>query len=177
MGMNCEHAKIKTIKQLILAEFSSDLWYTTEEVHTESYKFPANRGDLIEVNRGTYSHWVICEDLEEEFGQGDYTYNCFHVTDIIGKYVSIGQIRKEKLSDILANSGCKTPSKCRINNQKSNVQYWISKKGDLHKYPYLDRVFKDLNRMIGNQVIYDFKTMNCEHYCTLWKYGISWSNR
>ena len=143
-------------------------------MHKDRHKFPVKRGDLIEVHRGVYKHWAICESVEY---CGDWqTIWCFHVGVIYEEDTPHGVISYEPLTDILADSGHINPSKCRINNQETNAEYWIAKEDGLYKEPNLDRVFEELHEKKDKiRVKYDLKTKNCEHYVNEWKYGISWS--
>ena len=43
--------------------------------------------------------------------------------------------------------------------------------------PDLDQVFDYLHQNKDQTFDYDLRSNNCEHYCTLWKYGIEWSSQ
>ena len=43
--------------------------------------------------------------------------------------------------------------------------------------PDIERVFSDLRHQKDTLLPYDKKSINCEHYATLWKYGIGWSSQ
>ncbi len=43
--------------------------------------------------------------------------------------------------------------------------------------PKIEDVFSMLHTLNGAIVKYDIKKSNCEHYVTLWKYGIGWSSQ
>ena len=67
------------------------------------------------------------------------------------------------------------PSLIRINNQ-SDIAESKLKERKLQK-PDIDQVLNNLKELKDGVFHYDLKKMNCEHYCTLWKYGISWSSQ
>jgi hypothetical protein len=163
-------------------------------VHSKSYSFGSvgsyleyeriiyhiNSGDLIEIHRNSYKHWAICERIDE-----NGIIWCFHVTgtQLIDncndtKEVAFNgkaSIKYEPLLDILKDNNCSTPSLCRINNQKIMAQNML--KTTRNQMPDTKEVFKMLHRLKDSFVKYDLKSLNCEHYCTLWKYGIGWSSQ
>ena len=132
------------------------------------------RGDLIEVKRGNYSHWLICESVES-----DGTVWCFHVSSEYGSSSFSGRptedviIKYQKLEDVLKDTDDGKPSPFRVDNQKSMAEMHL--KG--RECPDLDAVFSQLHEKKGSKVEYDWKRLNCEHYCTEWKYGIGWSSQ
>ncbi|CAG2160827.1 unnamed protein product [Oppiella nova] len=113
-------------------------------------------GDLIEIQRSGYKHWVICESNDNDQGG---TVWCFHVS-------SINSRAKHKVYD-----GTEGWDMCRVNNQEQEAD-----KTGLIARP-LDQVFEDLRTLVDQKVEYNLNLRNCEYYCTLWKYGIGWSQQ
>ena len=46
-----------------------------------------------------------------------------------------------------------------------------------NQVPDINDVFGRLHLWKDQLFRYDLKSMNCEHYCTFWKYGIGWSSQ
>lgn len=151
--------------------------------------FHLNPGDLIEVHRGRYRHWVLCEDIDESG-----TVWCFHVTAVgqydpeldapfdesvrITKEVSFNGkawLKYQPLDDILRDTPDQTLSKCRVNNQTGMALKMLN--AVRNQAPDITQVFKRLHELKDRLFSYDLKSLNCEHYCTLWKYGIGWSSQ
>ncbi|CAG2117378.1 unnamed protein product [Medioppia subpectinata] len=147
-----------------------------------------NSGDLIEVLRGPYKHWAIFESVDR-FGNC----MCFHITAIeepidhndsglekndVRKEISFdgkALLKYEPLLDILKDSDSPKPSMCRINNQEIMGQRM--RKMINNQIPDLNQVFKVLHAFKDTVLKYCLKSLNCEHYCTFWKYGIGWSSQ
>ena len=138
--------------------------------------FELKRGDLIEIQRLVYRHWVICEKIDT-YG----TVWCFHVTasdpnqpiNEIG-FNGTAVLRYEPLEHILKDAADGTSSLCRINNQEEMALKMMASVGK--EMPDLDQVFDYLHQNKDHTFDYDLRSNNCEHYCTLWKYGIGWSS-
>ena len=134
------------------------------------------RGDLIEIYRSfAIKHWVICKSVDS-----NGTVWCYHVTDPItgSKNLSFNtkaRIKFEPLEDILKDTDDDQPSLCRVNNQEYLAQKVLEMPNK--QWPGLDEVFKFLDNMKNTYVKYNLKCNNCEHYSTLWKYGIGWSSQ
>nr|CAD7652092.1 unnamed protein product [Oppiella nova]CAG2169279.1 unnamed protein product [Oppiella nova] len=123
-------------------------------------------GDLIEIQRKGYKHWVICESNN----QG--TVWCYHVSSINSRAKNKVYVRYEPLIDILVKEdGTEGWDVCRVNNQEREAD-----KTGLIARP-LDQVFEELRTLVDQKVEYDLNLRNCEYYCTLWKYGIGWSQQ
>ena len=90
------------------------------------------KGDLIEVHRGTYRHWVICESIDS-----NGTVWCFHVTPVekaksmvnifgeseyyIGSKIVTEDkavLKYESIDDILRDTPDQSPSKCHVTIKK-----------------------------------------------------------
>ncbi|XP_054159050.1 phospholipase A and acyltransferase 1-like [Oppia nitens] len=142
-------------------------------------------GDLIEIQRNKYKHWVLFESVDS---MGNVW--CYHVSavgqhmmddevaDGLRKEVSFNGnalLKYEPLIDILKDNECLQPSLCRINNQSLMAKEML--KTTNNQMPVLDQVLSHLNRLKDSILKYDLKSLNCEHYCTLWKYGIGWSSQ
>ncbi|CAG2105492.1 unnamed protein product, partial [Medioppia subpectinata] len=80
-------------------------WLTYEKIITT-----LNPGDLIEITRGTYSHWVMYHKQDM-----DDNYWCYHVT----QFNDVAKIMYETLFNILGRS---KEAMCRVNNQDVNAQ-------------------------------------------------------
>jgi hypothetical protein len=135
-------------------------------------------GDLIEVLRKPYRHWVIVESVVCGIPM------CFHIGSIPGMTdeEALKQnracIRYEPLFDILLNNTEKTPSTFRINNQESNVDKYKNKLGE--RWPTNHNVNEELvilHENKGTVVYYDILNCNCEHWVTRTKYGVGWSDQ
>ncbi|XP_054166217.1 uncharacterized protein LOC128963728 [Oppia nitens] len=150
-----------------------------------------SRGDMIEVQRNHYSHWILCETVQPMVW-------CFHMTYCsdseqpeglfsTGMFTSDSLsfsakalLTYEPLANILRdNGGNDEPSLCRINNQKSVIDRIAQEKTDRSNMLdiNMDQVFNTLHSMRNLQFKYDLRKLNCEHYCTYWKYGIGWSSQ
>ena len=149
--------------------------------------FHLKQGDLIEVYRKRYRHWVICESIDS-----NGTVWCFHVTavwsdqtdddhniqPILRKEIPFNGkalLKYEPLEDILKDTEDGIPSLCRVNNQQNMARKLLTAIGN--QLPQLSEVFAVLHRLKNTILKYDLKASNCEHYCTFWKYGIGWSSQ
>ena len=150
--------------------------------------YHVKQGDLIEIHRNKYKHWVMCESI-------DTTGNvwCFHITAVghqsaededtdqqiaLRKEVSFNGkalLKYEPLEDILKDTDDRQPSLCRVNNQHNMARKMLATLRN--QMPDLKNVFKVLHRLKDTVFKYDLKASNCEHYCTFWKYGIGWSSQ
>jgi hypothetical protein len=146
-------------------------------------KINIKKGDLIEIFRfekelQIYRHWVIFEKKDE---RGNLW--CFHVSGAVGEdnsaeeVVSNGkaQIRYEPLTIILRDNDSGEESLLRVNNQKRMAEAML--KAAKIEMPKIEDVFSMLHKLKDAIVKYDIKKSNCEHYVTLWKYGIGWSSQ
>ena len=149
------------------------------------------RGDLIEIQRDKYKHWAICQSSEP--GRPIW---CYHISfegpdpyedldsedddqqdgERLIDYYADGQaiIKYEPLKDILSYKWGQNPSLCRVNNLVNQVQQFMLSLGPV---PDLNRVFAFLETQRNAIVKYHVTDMNCEHYVTLWKYGVKWSSQ
>jgi len=116
-----------------------------------------NAGDLIEIDRGNYTHWAIFEKIDE-----NSIVWCFHATRVPRKKITqipdfntMACIRYETLHDILGDNQEIVLSKCRINNQEKAAQKLIEKEGI--KRPDLKVVFEELHNIKDNIIEYDPK--------------------
>jgi hypothetical protein len=149
----------------------------------KNIKVNIKKGDLIDIyrceNNGIpYRHWVI---FEKEDSSGNLW--CFHVSGVedednsVEEVVSNGkaQIKYEPLAIILRNNDSGEESRLRVNNQNSMAKKML-KTVEIER-PKIEDVFSMLHTLNGAIVKYDIKKSNCEHYVTLWKYGIGWSSQ
>ena len=128
-------------------------------------------GDLIEIKRKEICHWVICRDIDS-----NGRIWCVHVTDSHGKKIKgTSQVQYQLLEHILKDTDDGQPSLCRVNNQEDMALEVLAEHN--MQPPDLNKVFESLDQMKGKIVEYDLGSSNCEHYCTLWKYGIGWSSQ
>jgi hypothetical protein len=146
-------------------------------------KINIKNGDLIEIYRGEnnglpYRHWAIFEKTD---ARGNLW--CFHVSGGEGEgnsaeeVVSNGkaQIKYEALSLIVKDNNSEEASLLRINNQKPMADRML--KAANIEMPKIEDVFSMLHKLYDAIVKYDINKSNCEHYVTLWKYGIGWSSQ
>jgi len=124
-------------------------------------------GDLIEIKRGTYSHWVL------------YSGNGFviHVTGDtpnspeVSKFISNSCVtekaykKEEKLQKVAGEN------RCRINNL-----YDVRKFQNLKKRTVKD-ILKSAHQNLDEKCHYSVSNANCEHYVTQWKYGCAFSTQ
>ena len=156
----------------------------------ERIVYHLSRGDLIEIKRNGYNHWVICESIDS-YG----TVWCFHVTLISIEpplnHLEINStetsttttitnsvnaiLKYEPLQDILKDNSDGKPSLCRLNNQQKRAKQKLNGRDVCDRD--LDELFKVLHQTKDRSTPYDLKTNNCEHYVTQWKYGIGWSSQ
>ncbi|KAG4077650.1 hypothetical protein HA402_012961 [Bradysia odoriphaga] len=124
-------------------------------------------GDLIEINRGLYSHWVM---FVNKCKSGMHW--CFHAvaTDDnawSGSMMSSEAIiRKDRLEDIMEGN-----DSARINNKIDEAK----RKECVHRP--VNVVITNLERQKDKTVRYSLVELNCEHYVTIWKYGAGWSRQ
>ena len=138
-------------------------------------------GDLIEIHPNgngslNYEHWVMCESIDS-----CGTVWCFHITAIDHRTNGRAVLEYELLEDILYDTADRQPpeerkpSLCRVNNQQNMARKMLATLNN--EMPDFKDVFKLLHRMKDKVFKFDLMTTNCEHYCTLWKYGIGWSTQ
>ena len=132
-------------------------------------------GDLIEVKRPGYAHWVMCGPIEkhDDIVSGTIVW-CYHIVRD-KEQRSLARIKKETLWDILKDTVSPEPSLCRVNNQKNTAKKVLKKYNK--KQPSISEVLEFLENSLDMIVKYDIVTANCEHYSTVWKYGIGWSSQ
>ncbi|KAG4074079.1 hypothetical protein HA402_014284 [Bradysia odoriphaga] len=140
-------------------------------------------GDLIEIDRGSYNHWVMFVNKCEKG-----THWCFHVTAtgsdfdkkdaVMSSMSSVGSvsraiacIKKHKLKDIIEDNNPARPSQARINNKIEEANRKKCAPRPIHE------VIEDLEERKDQTVRYNLKDLNCEHYVTTWKYGAGWSRQ
>ena len=145
----------------------------------ESIVCEMKKGDLLEIDRGVYKHWVMVESI-----CSDATVWCFHVTTVErdqeqfqneksfnGKAV----LKYEPLIDILRDTVDGSQSPFKVNNQEHMARKHLAKSGK--RAPDLSKVLQTLHVVKDRVVMYNIKSLNCEHYSTFWKYGIGWSSQ
>lgn len=145
--------------------------------YDELVKRDLKPGDLIEIDRGPYNHWVM---FSNKCDNG--THWCFHVTTIDGDFDKKGAmmasvrnvlagIKKHRLKDILDDNDSKIPSHARINNKIEEAKR--KKCAPLS----IEKVIEKLEKLKDKPVGYNLTELNCEHYVTEWKYGERWSRQ
>ncbi|XP_064597715.1 phospholipase A and acyltransferase 4-like [Liolophura sinensis] len=113
-------------------------------------------GDLIEIDRGRYRHWVLYA------GNG----MVLHVTGL-EREISVKWARV-RLSDLESVShGCLA----RVNNKIAEA------KKRLLSPRNSDEVVGAVTKCVGAIVPYNILTRNCEHFVTEWKFGVAWSEQ
>jgi hypothetical protein len=105
-----------------------------------------HEGDLIEIDRGKYRHWALCESKQNK------NVLCFHVSktpDFETKRENIPKIeaciRYESLINVLLNEG-KEMSKCRVNNQSSKAEE-LMKKEEIKSPPDINGIINELHEI------------------------------
>ncbi len=124
-------------------------------------------GDLIEIKRKNYYHWV----LFHKKSKGHYW--CHHV--IAGQSIKAktARLRYDPLFDILYYNKDRVTSMARINNKEEEAQRRGCRPNDLEKVFDLLKPYRN----VVTEVRYNIVTLNCEHYVTQWKYGNGWSKQ
>jgi hypothetical protein len=112
--------------------------------------------DLIEIDRGIYTHWVLyC-------GNG----YVIHITgDTPSSVTKKAYKREEKLRKVVGEN------RCRINNL-----YNVAKHLNL-KIRTVKDVLKSAHQNLGEKCHYSVTNANCEHNVTLWKYERAFSRQ
>lgn len=116
----------------------------------------AEPGDLIEFNRGTFSHWAMYA------GNGEVYNICAE-----SKHESQTKIKLQSLKSVCELNH--SYQLVRINNLTRHAQ-----SRNLTPRSTTD-CLKAASVMNGRKVPYNILNTNCEYYCTLWKYGTGFS--
>ncbi len=123
-------------------------------VYDGHFRHRLKSGDLIEIDRGKYKHWAICESIDKN---GNIW--CFHVTHVPLKMINEKVSNKmraciiyETLPDILRAKQRLFLSKCRVNNQENFAKKLIKRKGI--EEPDLKIIFNELH--IKKNGIFDY---------------------
>lgn len=144
--------------------FSETLFLSYSELIATDLK----PGDLIEINRGLFSHWVMFVSKCKNSGM----HWCFHAVANddnawSGSMMSSeAVIRKDRLEDIMEEH-----DSARINNKIEEA-----KRNECVHRP-IDVVVNNLEKQKDKTVRYSLVELNCEHYVTMWKYGSGWSRQ
>ena len=106
------------------------------------------QGDLIEIKRNLYNHWVLVHKKEES------NVWCYHITGAEEKLLKGWALLKyEPLFQILKDNDSCVPSLCRINNQ--NIMSAMIVKTT--KRPDIRQVFEYLHRNRDSLMKYNLK--------------------
>ncbi|RWS29687.1 HRAS-like suppressor 3 [Leptotrombidium deliense] len=135
---------------------AADLLFNSENDCDQTDRL--NVGDLIEVDRTLYAHWVLY------IGDG----SVIHVVgeddqDIPDTEYAV--VKEAKLIEVAANSYI------RVNNKEVPA-----KERRLVAFDN-ETTVANAKKFVGLRVEYNLLTKNCEHYLTEWKYGKSWSDQ
>ena len=84
-----------------------------------------------------------------------------------------GLVRHEPLSNVLRDVFANETPVYRVNNQKKFSKQVL--RLTQNSVPDVTKVLPLLTQMANTVVKFDENACNCEHYVTLWKYGIGWS--
>ncbi|CDQ87571.1 unnamed protein product [Oncorhynchus mykiss] len=124
-------------------------------------------GDMIEINRGTYNHWVV------DIGNGEiinvvtpdrifkHRVAFCSVSSYSGSVSCKGTITIETLKDVASRNTYK------INNYLDNK----------YKPRPTDVIMGEVDKMKGRTIKYDVLGNNCEHFVTFLRYGQSESKQ
>lgn len=137
----------------------------------ENIKCYARKGDLMEVIYGLKSHFVFVAKVDSN------NVWCFHVQQLPKyrhKSNGFAVIKYEPLTEVLKDIFPNEIPFYRINNQieLSNKVLELTQ----NSIPNLNEVIVILNSFRNTIVRYGENSCNSEHYVTLWKYGMGWSN-
>jgi len=137
----------------------------------ENIKSYVRKGDILEITYGSKSHFVYAAqvDLNNVW--------CFHVQRLPKHKLannSLAFIKYEPLSEVLKEIFPNETPLYKINNQieLSDKVLELTQ----NSTPNVDQVIIILDSFRNTIVRYDERSCNSEHYVTLWKYGIGWSN-
>ncbi|XP_062596047.1 phospholipase A and acyltransferase 2-like [Saccostrea cucullata] len=140
---------------------------STYHSHNRSVIRRARAGDLLEFNRGWYSHWAVYIGNEEVVHLGGIdndgingTLKSNHVFTICGKTFNKAVVKKENFWKVVFDS------KVEINNTKDKK---------CRPKPAHEIVREALSKLgeIGYNVLWN----NCEHFAAFCRYGVNWSEQ
>ncbi|XP_056012807.1 phospholipase A and acyltransferase 2-like [Ostrea edulis] len=139
----------------------------TYDSHNRSILRRARAGDLLEFNRGWYSHWGVYIGNEQVVHLGGVdndglngTIKSNHVFTISGKTFNKAVVRKDNFWKVVLDSKVDINNgkdkKCRPRAAHEVVKEALSKLGE-----------------IGYNVLWK----NCEHFAAFCRYGVNWSEQ
>lgn len=139
-------------------------------VNYESIEFLAEKGDILELLYcQSISHYVLLTDRQEP----DQHYWCLHVQRM-AQNNGYGVVKYEPLINVLKDVFQESTPVYRIRNQKKLSEKVL--RLTQNSTPDLSEVLTILKQFNDFVVKYEENSCNCEHYVTLWKYGIGWSH-
>ncbi|XP_052719490.1 phospholipase A and acyltransferase 2-like [Crassostrea angulata] len=140
---------------------------TTLESYNRAVIKRANKGDLLEFNRGVYSHWAVYIGNDEVVHLAgvdndglNASVNPSHSFSVCGKKFSKAMVKKESVWNVMLGS------KVKINNDKDHKL----------KPRSAQEIVKEALSKIG-EIGYNVLWKNCEHFAAYCRYGVSWSKQ
>ncbi len=113
-------------------------------------------GDLIEIDRKLYSHWALY------IGEDQVVHVSGESYDIAYEGVTV---RQSSLEEVAGDS------LLRINNKDVPAKERGLKALEPRK------IIANARRCVGKVVVHNMLSNNAEHFVTLWRYGVGWSDQ
>ena len=137
-------------------------------VNYETITCFAQNGDILELLFcQSISHYVLLDKPIDE------NYWCFHVQRL-AQNNGYGVVKYEPLSNVLKDVFPNSTPVYRIRNQiKLSEKVLRLTQNSAPDLTEVSSLLKEFNNIV---VKYEENSCNCEHYVTLWKYGIGWSH-
>ena len=154
----CFNISLKCLKKSMHKKF----------VNYERISCLAQNGDILELLFcQSISHYVLLDKTIDD------NYWCFHVQRM-AQNNSYGVVKYEPLLNVLNDVFTNSRPVYRIRNQTKLTEKVLQL--TQNSAPDLTQVSSLLKQFNNIVVKYDENYCNCEHYVTLWKYGIGWSH-
>jgi len=139
----------------------------TKFANYESVVSVALPGDIIEIKYGFIRHYVLLAKPVDD------QYWCFHVQRLAHNH-GYGVVRYEPLVSVLRDVFPDESPQYRVRNQQRLADKVLAlTENAMPVAGELAPVLQSLQNLI---VKFDENYCNCEHYVTLWRYGIGWSH-
>ncbi len=113
-------------------------------------------GDLIEFDRKLYSHWALY------IGEDQVVHVSGESYDIANEGVTV---RQSSLEEVAGDS------LLRVNNKEVPAKERGLKALETRK------IITNARRCVGKVVVHNMLSNNAEHFVTLWRYGVGWSDQ
>uniref|UniRef100_A0A8C3S2W0 LRAT domain-containing protein n=1 Tax=Chelydra serpentina TaxID=8475 RepID=A0A8C3S2W0_CHESE len=120
-----------------------------------AHPHPLELGDLIEIFRFGYQHWVIY------VGDGSRRIPGVGFASLMSTLTNKALVKKERLLDVVGRH------RYRINNKHDR------------KFPPLPagKIVRAAEQLVGQEMLYKVTSENCEHFVTELRYGVARSDQ